>query len=809
MSGFASGDTIDLTTLGYSAAATDVWNQSAGTLTISNGAATDVIHLAGTYTQSEFALAQDSGTGTDIVLPASGVAPSISTGNIALVAQTSFGSTGDENATGITYANGELYVVGDNPEAGSSPSAQSYVDLFSVNGTTPVWSQAWHYGNFNGIAVDSNEVYAVGAISAGDSILPHDSDNEDKTLLVRFSANDGTELGYTSHTWNGSSGTTSFYGYQGVEYFNNVIATTQGGNTILYAVGAGQPASYDGYIIAEYNSSGALVNSVTDSLASSSNPGGSNATDPVDWNGALWVVGYNDHPNQGDTYGHATVWTANYNLSSVVMHEDNTGVSAGFNSVATIGNQLYAVGYANVSTGQQDYLIAEYNSDGSVAWNATFGPAGTDTLTGAVTLDGHLYVIGSTTNGGSTEGVLMEIDPSNGNVLSTVTYDPAQYNSFTSITTDGHYLYVVGASGSSASNDQAVLLTYDVGGTTATTVEDTALAMHSLAVSAAAAGSNQIEVTLADSHGSVWLESSSGLTVTGDGTGSVELLGSQAAINTALASGVVYDPTANYTGSDTLTITTNDQGHNGTATALSTTQDVGITITAADSIADHGTFTVSAPSSDTIAFATGNGTLDLTQPSTFTGEIAGITGLGNVLDIHGFAVGTTATTGSGSFNSITDTTTLTVTDSSHTETFKLAGNLSSSGWTVNDDGHGGVTVVDPPGGSGQVGGVIMNDPGPAPSQIVASAPNQTLTGTGASNSFVFNFANIGHDTVTDFHPGTDTLQFGGAIFANAQAALNATQDDGHGNTVITLDAHDAITLSGVIKAQLHAADFHF
>jgi hypothetical protein len=44
---------------------------------------------------------------------------------------------------------------------------------------------------------------------------------------------------------------------------------------------------------------------------------------------------------------------------------------------------------------------------------------------------------------------------------------------------------------------------------------------------------------------------------------------------------------------------------------------------------------------------------------------------------------------------------------------------------------------------------------------------------------------------------------------NAQAALNATQDDGHGNTVVTLDASDAITLSGVLKAQLHASDFHF
>jgi hypothetical protein len=62
--------------------------------------------------------------------------------------------------------------------------------------------------------------------------------------------------------------------------------------------------------------------------------------------------------------------------------------------------------------------------------------------------------------------------------------------------------------------------------------------------------------------------------------------------------------------------------------------------------------------------------------------------------------------------------------------------------------------------------------------------------------------------VTDFHPATDILEFGSPIFANAQGVLNATHDDGHGNTVITVDAHDSITLSGVLKAQLHAADFH-
>jgi hypothetical protein len=46
------------------------------------------------------------------------------------------------------------------------------------------------------------------------------------------------------------------------------------------------------------------------------------------------------------------------------------------------------------------------------------------------------------------------------------------------------------------------------------------------------------------------------------------------------------------------------------------------------------------------------------------------------------------------------------------------------------------------------------------------------------------------------------------LFANPKAVLDAVQDDGHGNTVITLDAHDVITLSGVAKAQLSLSDFH-
>ena len=162
------------------------------------------------------------------------------------------------------------------------------------------------------------------------------------------------------------------------------------------------------------------------------------------------------------------------------------------------------------------------------------------------------------------------------------------------------------------------------------------------------------------------------------------------------------------------------------------------------------------------------------------------------------------------------------------------GSYQLANFTIENDGSGNTLIVDPPVSSGAatssngvtaastptssvivndpgpaVNSVVMHDPGPAASNtIVASAPNQTLSGLAASDTFVFNFANVGQTTVADFHAATDMLQFSGSVFANAQAALNATLDDGHGNTVVTIDAHDTIILNGVLKAQLHASDFH-
>jgi hypothetical protein len=207
-----------------------------------------------------------------------------------------------------------------------------------------------------------------------------------------------------------------------------------------------------------------------------------------------------------------------------------------------------------------------------------------------------------------------------------------------------------------------------------------------------------------------------------------------------------------------------------------------------------------------------SGTLVLDDATAFSGQITGFTGTSTVsdaIDLKGvtFDSGSTWTytpnsAGTGGALSIYE-------GAAVVDTLNFAGNYTTANFTVQSDGNGGTLITDPPASGGSIDPVVVNDPGPAASStIVASAPNQTLTGFAASDTFVFNFAGVGQTTVTDFHPATDALQFSGLIFPSALAALNATHDDGHGNTVVAIDAHDTITLAGVLQAQLHASDFH-
>ena len=93
--------------------------------------------------------------------------------------------------------------------------------------------------------------------------------------------------------------------------------------------------------------------------------------------------------------------------------------------------------------------------------------------------------------------------------------------------------------------------------------------------------------------------------------------------------------------------------------------------------------------------------------------------------------------------------------------------------------------------------------------IFALSGNDTLTGAGGNNEYVF-AQPIGNDTIYNFNAATDKIDLiGFANIASFNDIKGNIADDGHGDTVITIGAGETITLQGVNAASLTAADFVF
>jgi hypothetical protein len=118
-----------------------------------------------------------------------------------------------------------------------------------------------------------------------------------------------------------------------------------------------------------------------------------------------------------------------------------------------------------------------------------------------------------------------------------------------------------------------------------TTGENVSVAVTGISVSDPDAGSSTVQMTLSVLHGGLAVNSGviGGLTagqVSGNNTGTVVLTGTIAQINAtlAVANGLFYSPTAGFTGTDVLTVTTNDQGNTGTGGPRTDTDNVTITV---------------------------------------------------------------------------------------------------------------------------------------------------------------------------------------------------------------------------------------
>ncbi|WP_342058364.1 retention module-containing protein [Aeromonas sp. OTU364] len=101
--------------------------------------------------------------------------------------------------------------------------------------------------------------------------------------------------------------------------------------------------------------------------------------------------------------------------------------------------------------------------------------------------------------------------------------------------------------------------------------EDKPFVIQGLQVKDVDAGSGTMEVRLSVEHGTLNLPAGSGVTVTGNSTGSLVLTGTLADLNALLSGGVTYQGNTDYHGSDNLTMVTNDNGNTGSGGALSDT----------------------------------------------------------------------------------------------------------------------------------------------------------------------------------------------------------------------------------------------
>jgi hypothetical protein len=108
-------------------------------------------------------------------------------------------------------------------------------------------------------------------------------------------------------------------------------------------------------------------------------------------------------------------------------------------------------------------------------------------------------------------------------------------------------------------------------------------------------------------------------------------------------------------------------------------------------IAAGATLEINAPYAGPVTFAGSTGTLQLENPSSFTGTVAGLTGQ-DTLDLLYINPGTVHTP---TYSGNTSGGILTVTNGTHTANIALLGNYLASTFVASSDGHGGTAIVDP------------------------------------------------------------------------------------------------------------------
>ena len=284
----------------------------------------------------------------------------------------SLGGPETDQGFGIAIGNsGDVYISGYATSSGAG-GPDLFIAKYNSSGVIQ-WQRTLGSNLTNesyGIAVDSSEnVYVAGV---------HQFNSGYDILIAKYNSSGDVQ-------WQRTLGTSTFQ-------YHGKVALDPSGN--LYIGGYTQPSSSSGdvdFIVVKYNSSGTLQWQRTIGASSADYPGGI----AVDGSGNVYVSGYLG------TYNIAIV---KYNTSGTLQWQrtlsgTNSDIAQGI-AADSSGNTYIAAYTRSAGAGEQDFLIAKYDTNGNIQWQRTLGGTAQDLArTIAVDNSGNVYITGHTQNG--------------------------------------------------------------------------------------------------------------------------------------------------------------------------------------------------------------------------------------------------------------------------------------------------------------------------------------------------------------------------------------------------------------------------